>query len=139
MKDHNCKYCQAPEKIDVALKVAEQEITNLYVTFDQGYKGRCILALKIHKTEFFQLDKAEQAAFCRDLEKATKALWDAFKPDKLNYMVCGDLYPHFHMHLVPKYKDGKTWGGPFDMTLSEKDALPEAEYAALVEAIKKRL
>jgi diadenosine tetraphosphate (Ap4A) HIT family hydrolase len=139
MKNQNCKYCQAPERIDVALKTAELEITNLYVTFDQSYKGRCILALKTHKTEFFLLDKDEQAAFSRDLAKAAKAIWDAFKPDKLNYMVCGDLYPHFHMHLVPKYEGGKTWGVPFDMALSEKDAPPEAEFAAIAEEIRKRL
>jgi diadenosine tetraphosphate (Ap4A) HIT family hydrolase len=54
-------------------------------------------------------------------------------------MVCDDLYPHFHMHLVPKYKGGKTWGGPFDMALSEKNTPSEAEFAAIVEEIRKWL
>jgi hypothetical protein len=40
---------------------------------------------------------------------------------------------------VPKYKGVKTWGGPFEMTLSEKDALSEAELAAIAEEIKKYL
>jgi diadenosine tetraphosphate (Ap4A) HIT family hydrolase len=125
--------------MDIAVRVAELEVSNLYLTRDQTYKGRCILSLKDHKTEIFQLDKQEQEAFGRDVSKATKALWETFSPDKLNYLILGDLYPHVHLHLVPKHKGGKTWGSPFAMTLSEKDVLSPAELAAIVQDIKKHL
>jgi diadenosine tetraphosphate (Ap4A) HIT family hydrolase len=139
MKEANCRYCAGADEMDVALKVAELEVSNLYLTRDQTYKGRCILSLKDHKTEIFQLDKQEQEAFGRDISRATKALWDTFSPDKLNYLVVGDLYPHVHFHLVPKYKGGKSWGGPFEMPLSETDVLAPAELAARAQDIKKHL
>jgi diadenosine tetraphosphate (Ap4A) HIT family hydrolase len=54
-------------------------------------------------------------------------------------MILGDLYPHVHLHLVPKYNGGKNWGSPFEMALSEKDILSPAELAARVQDIKKHL
>jgi diadenosine tetraphosphate (Ap4A) HIT family hydrolase len=137
MEHENCRYCTGEE--DVAIKVADLEASVLYLTKDQGYRGRCILALKEHKTEFFQLDDAGRAAFAKDLSRASKAVFGAVSPDKLNYAVFGDLYPHFHIHLVPKFKDGKTWGGPFEPALQADAAAPEKELASLAGEIKKRL
>jgi diadenosine tetraphosphate (Ap4A) HIT family hydrolase len=125
--------------MDVAVRVAELEVSNFYLTKDQSYKGRCILSLKDHKTEIFQLDKEEQEAFGRDVSKATKALWETFSPDKINCLILGDLYPHVHFHLVPKYKGGKSWGAPFEMALSEKEVSSPAELAAIALDIKKHL
>jgi diadenosine tetraphosphate (Ap4A) HIT family hydrolase len=139
MKEANCRYCADADEMDIAVRVAELEVSNLYLTRDQAYKGRCILSLKDHKTEIFRLDKQEQEAFGRDVSKATKAVWETFSPDKLNYMILGDLYPHVHLHLVPKHKDGKSWGSPFEMALSEKDVLSPAELAALAQDIKRHL
>jgi diadenosine tetraphosphate (Ap4A) HIT family hydrolase len=139
MKEADCRYCANADEMDIAVRAAELEVSNLYLTRDQAYKGRCILSLKDHKTEIFQLDKQEQEAFGRDLSRAAKAIWETFSPDKLNYMIMGDLYPHVHLHLVPKYKGGKNWGGPFEMTLSEKDVLSQAELAGIAQDIKRHL
>jgi diadenosine tetraphosphate (Ap4A) HIT family hydrolase len=97
------------------------------------------LALKEHKTEFFQLDADETAAFGRDMAKASKAIYDAFKPDKINYAAFGDTYPHLHFHLVPKYKGGKSWGGPFELASDPNGSLPEEELAGLIKTIREKL
>jgi diadenosine tetraphosphate (Ap4A) HIT family hydrolase len=102
--------------------IADLEVTNLFMTKDQSHPGRCLLALKFHKTEFFQLSLEEQQAYARDLSRATKAIYDAFTPDKLNYGVFGDNVPHFHIHLVPKYKGGKDWGKAFDNVVRAETA-----------------
>jgi diadenosine tetraphosphate (Ap4A) HIT family hydrolase len=137
MKDQNCRYCTLTR--DLIEVVAELEVSNLFITKDQTYRGRCILALRDHKTELFQLDAAELESFARDLAKASKAIYDAFSPDKINYAAYGDTYPHMHFHLVPKHKDGKTWGGPFDLPLAPEGTVSPEELKGLIEEIKAKL
>jgi diadenosine tetraphosphate (Ap4A) HIT family hydrolase len=138
MHDPNCRYCTGNID-DIAVKVADLETTTLMLVKDQTYKGRCILALKDHKTEVYQLDSGELQSWARDLAKASKALAAAFSPDKINYAGFGDLYPHLHIHLVPKYKDGPSWGGPFVLDLSAEKAASGAELQERAELIRKHL
>ena len=137
MKEANCRYCTGEE--DVAVKVAELEVSCLWLTRDQTYKGRCILSLKDHKTELFQLEPAELEAFGRDMARAAKALYETFSPAKINYAAFGDTYPHVHFHLVPKYKDGKSWGSQFELPLSSDKLASPGELAERAGEIKKHL
>ena len=137
MAETNCRYCN--RTTDLAEIVADLEVSTLYLTKDQTYKGRCILAFKDHKKELFELTSQELQAYSRDMAKASKALYDTFAPGKINYAAFGDTYPHLHFHLVPKYEDGKSWGVPFELPLSPDKTLPEAEFDARIKEIKSRL
>jgi diadenosine tetraphosphate (Ap4A) HIT family hydrolase len=44
-----------------------------------------------------------------------------------------------HFHLVPKYRDGPSWGAPFTMIPEPKQLLGAADYAGLIAAIKAKL
>ena len=61
-----------------------------------------------------------------------------FHPDKINYATFGDLVPHVHVHMVPKYKDGLQWGAPFDDSVPKK-LLTEEEYNEMIEKIRSAL
>jgi diadenosine tetraphosphate (Ap4A) HIT family hydrolase len=137
MKNTNCRYCTKGD--DIAEIVADLEVSTLYLTKDQSYKGRCIIALNDHKTELFQLTPDELQAFSRDMAKAAKALYEVFKPGKINYAAFGDTYPHVHFHLVPKYEGGKSWGSPFEMQLSSTNLASKAELEARIKEIKSKL
>jgi diadenosine tetraphosphate (Ap4A) HIT family hydrolase len=119
--------------------VAELEVSILYIVKDQSYRGRCILALKEHKTEVFQLSVGEVEAFGRDMAKASKAIHEAFKPDKINYAAFGDTYPHVHFHLVPKYHEGKSWGGPFELAPNPDKFLSAQEIAEPIARLREKL
>lgn len=43
-------------------------------------------------------------AFFEDASKAAQKLTELYHPDKINYLILGDLCPHLHLHLVPKYQ-----------------------------------
>lgn len=72
------------------------------------------------------------------MNRAAKAIHEAFHPDKVNYGAYGDTGCHLHMHLVPKYKDEYEWGGVFEMNPG-KTYLTDDEYAKMIEAIKNNL
>ncbi|GMO56873.1 MAG: HIT family protein [Treponemataceae bacterium] len=137
MDKAECKYCR--KVVDVAEKVADLTASTLYLTKDQSYKGRCILAFSDHKSEPFQLTESEWQSFTADMRHAAKALSEAFHPAKINYGAVGDTYPHLHFHLVPKYENGKSWNTLFDMQFSPERTVPDAEFERTIEEIRKHL
>lgn len=114
------------------IPVYELPHTNVYLVRNQNYTGRSVVALKKHVRELFHLSLQEQAAFIAEVALVAKTLDELFAPDKLNYGIFGDIVPHLHCHIVPKYRDGFTWGSPFllqgnDLFLSETDLAGRAE------------
>ena len=132
----NCFYCENGEKLrSLMIEICELPYSKVYLNRDQKHKGRCIVMLKGHKTEYFQMTPEENAGYFAELAKVAKAIYDLYHPDKLNYATYGDGVPHVHVHVVPKYKDGLNWGSPFDDTLP-KVLLSDEEYTELVNALR---
>ena len=132
----NCFYCENGEKLrSLMIEICELPYSKVYLNRDQKHKGRCIVMLKGHKTEYFQMTPEENAGYFAELSKVAKAIYDLYHPDKLNYATYGDGVPHVHVHVVPKYKDGLNWGSPFDDTLP-KVLLSDEEYTEMVNALR---
>jgi diadenosine tetraphosphate (Ap4A) HIT family hydrolase len=71
----------------------------------QFYPGYTIFLSKIHATELHELGKSERLQFLEDMAKVAEAVYEAFKPEKLNYELLGNLDSHMHWHLFPRYAD----------------------------------
>ena len=109
-----CFYCEKDNEKRKALMldVCELPYSIVYLFRDQKNKGRCVVAFKGHKTEYFQLTPEENAGYFADVAKVAKVLDELYHPDKINYATYGDGMPHVHVHIVPKYKGGVSWGQP---------------------------
>lgn len=123
----SCFYCEKEEELErLMVRVCTLSASDVYLVRNQNFPGRCVVAFKEHKTELFQLTEKERTAYMRDVALVSKAIYELFHADKLNYAVYGDGVPHLHFHIVPKRKGEYCWGGPFDMNgnpaeLSEED------------------
>jgi len=136
----DCQYCRKDQRLhDLMIEVAPLGASTLYLFKEQTHRGRCVVAYKAHVNELFELSDPELTAFMRDVARAAKAIKEAFNPNKINYGAYSDKLPHLHMHLVPKYDGGASWGAPFEMMPANKKLLTEAEYAATVAAIRAKL
>ena len=62
-----------------------------------------------------------------------------YQQDKINYLVLGDLCPHLHIHLVPKYEGGKSWGTIFEMMPEPPKFLSAEDEAKEIEKIRAAL
>ena len=120
------------------LDVCELPYSIVYLFRDQKNKGRCVVAFKGHKTEYFQLTPEENAGYFADVAKVAKVLDELYHPDKINYATYGDGMPHVHVHIVPKYKGGVSWGQPFSDSLP-KVLLTDAEYDAMIADLRAKL
>jgi diadenosine tetraphosphate (Ap4A) HIT family hydrolase len=135
-----CNYCSKNEALNnLMIEISQLRVSTLYLFREQTYRGRCIVALNEHETEFFHLSQDKQDAYMRDVAQVAAAIEKAFQPDKINYGAFGDTMPHVHFHIVPKYKDGYTWGQMFEMNPPANLQLTEEQYGALIDQIKSRL
>ena len=120
------------------IEICELKYAKVYLNRDQKHKGRCIVAHKEHHTEYFQMSEEENAGFFAEVSGVAKAIWEVFHPDKINYATFGDLVPHVHVHIVPKYRNGLNWGSPFDDTLP-KELLDDSEYEEIAQQLRDKI
>lgn len=125
------------------VKVSGLEVSSLYLDRNQTYRGHCQLVFDPrHAVGLESLLPDEFAAFMSDLRTAARAIVAACHPDLMNYVSLGNVVPHLHWHLVPRYKHDPRWGAPIYTTNSEDmrdTSFSAAEYRELVEAIGQRL
>jgi len=136
----DCFYCARDERLfRVLIEICRLEASTLYLFREQTYRGRCVVALGAHETELFHLDPDTLQRFTRDVARAAAALQRAFVPDKINYAIYGDLAPHLHYHIVPKYRGGPSWGEPFALHPPAQQYLPQDDYRQIIAAITAHL
>jgi diadenosine tetraphosphate (Ap4A) HIT family hydrolase len=136
----DCQYCTKDRRLtEIMIEICPLQVSTLYLFREQTHRGRCVVALNAHETELFNLDDETLRRFSKDVARAAHAVQKAFKPGKVNYAVYGDLVPHLHYHIVPKYRDGACWGKPFELNPSKKKILSDEEYGETIQAIKKNL
>ncbi len=136
----DCMYCARDERLSrVLIPIGRLETSTLYLFREQTYRGRCVVALDAHETELFRLDDGTLRRFSRDVSTAAAALQRAFAPDKINYAIYGDLVPHLHYHVVPKYRNTQGWGEPFALRPSGQQFLTDDDYKALIAAVAAHL
>jgi diadenosine tetraphosphate (Ap4A) HIT family hydrolase len=121
------------------IEVAPLRVSTLYLFKEQTHPGRCVVAYHGHVNELFELSDSEVALFMQDVAHAARAIKAAFDPAKINYGAYSDKLPHLHFHLVPKYVDGPEWGTTFAMMPEPKNLLSDADYAATIESLRRRL
>ena len=136
----NCFYCARDERLTaILIEICKLEVSTLYLFREQTYRGRCVVALDAHETELFHLAPDTLQRFTRDVARAAASLQRAFGPDKINYGIYGDLTPHLHYHVVPKYRGGPSWGEPFALHPPAQQYLSEDGYREVIGAITAHL
>ncbi len=110
----DCFYCKKDAR-QAALMVplAEMQWSDVYLFRDQKHRGRCIVALKEHRDEMWQLSEEQRNGFFAEVSAVAEAVSAYAAADKINYAIYGDKVSHFHVHVVPKREGELQWGGPF--------------------------
>jgi len=85
--------------------IAELDQSYVILGDAQFYRGYCILFAKRHERELFQLPRSEALALTDELYSVAEAIFTVVKPLKLNYECLGNLEPHVHWHVFPRYEN----------------------------------
>lgn len=70
----------------------------------QYYRGYTLFLSKIHAEELHQLETTTMKKFLVEMAQVSSAVYNAFKPHKLNYELLGNGDPHLHWHIFPRYR-----------------------------------
>jgi diadenosine tetraphosphate (Ap4A) HIT family hydrolase len=81
-----------------------------------------------HASRPDQLTAEEWTAFCADLFTAQRAVVTVTRPDHINVESLGNVVPHLHWHIIPRYVGDPRWGMPIWTT--PLSAMPEAHLEA---------
>lgn len=96
-----------------SVAVAELADTEVGLQRRSRLPGYCVVVWKHgHVAEPTDLDPGSAAGYWRDVMNVGRAIRDELDPVKLNFLTLGNLVPHLHTHVVPRYFDDPAPGGP---------------------------
>lgn len=143
-----CFICERIEMIKNSTNpyfVKELETGYVVLGDNQHFKGYTIFLCKEHKTELFQLSRADKMKFLEEMSIVAEAVLKAFDAEKMNYELLGNGDTHLHWHLFPRRRGdienygnngkGPVWWYPMEKMYSD-DNRPSADE---LEEMKSRL
>lgn len=130
-----CPMCLRWE-VDADLRIAEFEHSYLTLNRDQFFPGYCLLHTRDHQTELFHLDRRVRQGVMEEVSQVAAALAACFQPDKLNYELLGNMVPHIHWHLVPRFRAESLWPRPIWAEPHQELLLAPEEYRNRINAIR---
>lgn len=84
---------------------------------DQDHPGFCRVIWTAHVREMTDLDPAQRLSLMNVVFTVERVLRTLFSPDKINLASFGNVTPHIHWHIIPRWRDDShfpetIWGKP---------------------------
>ena len=79
---------------------------------DPDYPGFCRVIWQSHVREMTDLSSADRAHFMSIVFVVEKTLREIMAPDKINLASLGNMTPHLHWHVIPRFVDDKHFPAP---------------------------
>jgi len=97
------------------------------VTDDDGkaFPGSCRVILTRHVAEMSELPAVDAHRLLDVVLATERALRKSLRPDKVNLASLGNLVPHLHWHVVPRWRDDSHFPAPI-WAARRREAPPHA-------------
>ena len=79
---------------------------------DAQYPGFCRVIWQTHVKEMTDLAPTERSAMMQMVMKVETALREVMNPDKINLASLGNMTPHLHWHVIPRFADDAHFPSP---------------------------
>ena len=123
--------------------VSPLTVSSWYLPHNQMYRGHGILVFDPrHVTRLDQLAEQEWLTYAADLQIVVSAIGAVCKPDHFNVESLGNVMPHLHWHVIPRYKNDGRWRQPIwapDVNSQPDRRLASDDRAALLVALRAAL
>jgi diadenosine tetraphosphate (Ap4A) HIT family hydrolase len=121
------------------LRIAALKHCFVLLNADQFFRGYTFVVTRRHVTELFHLDLAERQEIIEEVNRVAAALFQTFRPAKMNYELLGNMVPHMHWHLVPRFTDDPLWPRPIWSEPHVEKHLAADQYRDLIGSIQTAL
>lgn len=108
---------------------------------DEDHPGFCRVILQRHAREMTDLDETERSGLMRIVFAVEQAQRDLLDPDKVNLASLGNMVPHVHWHVIPRFRldphfPNPVWGS---RTAGTARPLPENFWERFQRALAEQL
>jgi diadenosine tetraphosphate (Ap4A) HIT family hydrolase len=108
-----CEFCSTPG----GAVLWQNDLCRVVRVDEPDYPGFCRVILRRHAREMTDLSPAERDALMAVVYAVEEVLRETLRPDKMNLASLGNMTPHLHWHVVPRFRDdrhfpGSIWAAP---------------------------
>jgi diadenosine tetraphosphate (Ap4A) HIT family hydrolase len=103
--------CELCDPVGGAL-LWEDALCRVVQVADSDYSGFCRVILKRHVAEMTDLASEEQLHLMRVVLAVEAVLRRLYQPDKINLASLGNVTPHLHWHVIPRWRDDRHFPNP---------------------------
>ncbi|MCR4868815.1 MAG: HIT family protein [Lachnospiraceae bacterium] len=129
MKDDNCIFCKLANGDIPTNSIYEDEDFKVILDADPVSRGHALILPKQHYANLYELGDDEAAKIMPLAKKLAKKMTDVLGADGFNILqnngeVAGQSVFHYHLHLIPRFKDAPNNQGLLGFThpgLSEEE------------------
>ncbi|GGC81232.1 HIT family protein [Undibacterium terreum] len=104
----NCELCN-PRLGDVVYSSPNWRVI---LVDDKNYPGFCRVIWNAHVKEMTDLPAAERNEVMDAVWKLETAIRKVMQPHKINLASFGNMVPHLHWHVIPRYQDDAHFPNP---------------------------
>lgn len=108
---------------------------------NEDHPAFCRVILQRHAREMTDLSESERAGLMRIVFAAEQAQRQLLEPEKINLACFGNMVPHVHWHVIPRFRldphyPNPVWGSS---TAGTPQALPDGYWASFYRELVNQL
>ena len=120
--------------------IATMTVSSLYLSKNQTYRGQGQLIFDPrHVARLDELTADEWTRLAGDHYLAEQTIVRVLRPDHINVESLGNVVPHLHWHIIPRYLDDPSWGAPIwrvPLASMADTRLPDEERESLIASLR---
>ena len=133
-----CEFCGSPG----GPVLWQNDVCRVVRVDEPDYPGFCRVILNRHAREMTDLDREERDALMRVVYEVEAAIRECMGADQMNLASLGNMTPHVHWHVVPRFRDDRHFPTPIWAAPRREAAVPAERIeraARIAQAIRARL
>lgn len=133
---NDCIFCKISNKEIPSNVIYEDDLCIAFLDLSQATDGHTLVIPKKHFVNFLDIDDDTLAHLIVVSKKLANILMDKLEADGINILsnagnYAGQVVMHFHLHIIPRYKNDKT------IAISLSDRSKEADLTSIYQKIIK--
>ena len=109
--DIDCELCQGPGG-EIVWRDACCRVVLVEGAEGAAFPGFCRVVWNAHVAEISDLPLAQQEHLMKIVRITELALRRLLRPDKINLASLGNMTPHLHWHVIPRWRDDSHFPAP---------------------------
>jgi diadenosine tetraphosphate (Ap4A) HIT family hydrolase len=136
-----CSMCAGgrPDENQYGIRILAGRYSDAYLQRAAVQRGYTLVIWRgRHVVEPTDLSAEEANGYWLEVLEVARALQRLYRPLKMNYETLGNVEPHLHTHLVPRYLDDSAPGRPYPLptNLAAYSRIPEPQLRQDAEALR---